>query len=359
LMMEPNVPKRQWFATSVDVSEKTPLIEVQAMFEPSTPELDGTVRENEGEDAIEMATERDTNGQSTTGGDDATDHGSISTDNETVSLAQQTLQSSIGESLVHDRLHNDAMSYLSSPTRRKRVLVAKQHLLQVTTFRTPANCCICGNSLMSGPLLVWKRLALRCEECKVDCCEDCRLRVDIQLPCGSELAKRAVSEAIQSRLSLEKLLSVIAPVEDISKLANFKSAAGSLPKAPIDAASVGTERGIGALKLNFVRAHVWAEPLPADFDSSTLVSEDSGKERRLRPGDYYIRVTQSGSDKSVRTPTIQQSNGRPTLEYGEMRFLVYVLLVLVLGVVADFEAVLTRQLCLQTGPTMERNFALS
>ena len=64
---------------------------------------------------------------------------------------------------------------------------------------------------MSG---LWTQIALRCEVCKVDCCDDCRLQVDIQLPCESDVAVKAVDDAIQNRLTFDKLLNVIAPFDD-------------------------------------------------------------------------------------------------------------------------------------------------
>ena len=186
---------------------------------------------------------------------------------------------------------------------------------------------------MSG---LWKRIALRCEECKVDCCDDCRLQVDIQLPCGSDAAVNAVANAIQTRLTFDKLLDVIAPFDSDARVkekssnrltasiasdhAKSKTVVGAAAATMVGSTAGGNakvERGIGTLKLEFIRAHVLEENLPAETDPATIVSK---KDTRLRPGDYYLRVAWSGSAKTLRTCTIQQSKGRPSLESGAMRF---------------------------------------
>ena len=85
-------------------------------------------------------------------------------------------------------------------------------------------------------------------------------------------------------------------------------------------ASAPPPRGVGTMKLEFLRAHVLDEVVAAETDPTTLLN------RRVRPGEYYVRVSWTGDSKTVRTRTIQ-SNGRPKLESGWMKFVVYVLFV--------------------------------
>lgn len=354
LLQNPNVWRRQWFSTASTVestTEQTPLIEIQAMFEPltsSTTDVDDESSTSSESERITFDVEdasyhqigsqhpsmplqmQDKTGHQADGHVSELDDSIVDTPAPWSSIVEE--QSLIGDPTA---------TLSSSPLRKRRVLTAKkQHLLSIITFRGPACCCVCGKSVMSGPiLLLIKKLALRCEACSIDCCDDCRLRVDIELPCGSAVAEQAVANAIQNKLTFDKLLNVIAPLDDTNRLLTTKTPAtlddDTKDRPPVDglppstapsnsgaAGSARTERGIGTLRMEFVRAHVWTETLPADTDPLSILNEHHIEARLLRPGDYYVRVTWSGSDKTVRTPTIQHSTGRPSLKSGEMRFVV-------------------------------------
>jgi hypothetical protein len=171
-------------------------------------------------------------------------------------------------------------------------------------------------------VVVWKRIAWRCEACSVDCCNDCRLQVDVQLPCGSDAAMAAVKDAIQNRMTVEKLLNAVAPMDDkrlqqqqhkkdtsttnlaatttttTTSTTAIASDAKQIPMALTAASPLGTktattttiaieshllERGIGTMKLEFIRPHVLVEHLPAETDPGIiLLNRDSV---RVRPGD--------------------------------------------------------------------------
>jgi hypothetical protein len=205
---------------------------------------------------------------------------------------------------------------------------ALRHLLRVKTYYTPATCCICRRSLMSG---IWKTVALQCEVCKVDCCDDCRLQVDVQLPCGSEKAQIAVSQSLQHRWTLDKLLHAIAPFENTKEAAaaaeNEISSVrdgifGFASSKSNTATSTPAERGIGTMRFHFIRAHILDEHLPPETDPLTI---PDATQLRVRPGDYYVRVSWNENTQSTfRTQTIMQSTGRPRLDSasGEMHFVV-------------------------------------
>ena len=180
--------------------------------------------------------------------------------------------------------------------------------------------------------VVWKTIALHCEACGVDCCDDCRLQVDVKLPCGSEEAQKAVSEAFQNKLTVDNLLHAMAPfdghhtkpaavtsaIDEMTSLTTT-NASGALDvsgKSPRAAPAKEQKRGgCGTMKLEFLRAHILDEPVPAETDPLSLI------DRRVRPGEYFVRVSWTGEKKTVRTRTIQ-SNGRPNLASGLMKFLV-------------------------------------
>lgn len=211
------------------------------------------------------------------------------------------------------------------------------HLLRLTTFRRPAYCCVCGQNITT---VLWKTIALHCEACGVDCCDDCRLQVDLHLPCMSEGAKLAVSAVFQNKVTMDNLMHALAPfdyendksqaaIDDLSRRSTTTAARSD---SKVSLRLINTEnkthpspcnlqaphhRGVGTMKFDFLRAHVLDEAVPAETDPATLL------DRRVRPGEYYVRVAWTGDTKTVRTRTIQ-SNGRPKLESGLMQFVVYV-----------------------------------
>jgi hypothetical protein len=201
-----------------------------------------------------------------------------------------------------------------------------QHLLQRTQYRwTPAFCCVCHKSLLS----LLKTTSWRCERCSVDCCEDCRLQVDVQLPCGSDVAQAAVRHAIQNQWNIDQLLHIMAPppttstadttLTDVSERSNRETA------SLVD----GVARGLGVLHLKLSRAYILQEALPAEADPHTTIL--SHPPPPLRPGDYYVRLLWGAGHvfrkaDSLRTRTIQQCSGRMNLDFEKetWRLVVYV-----------------------------------
>lgn len=222
----------------------------------------------------------------------------------------------------------------------------KQHLFRTITYWTPAVCCVCKKNIMIG---LWSSKAFHCEECNIDCCMDCRLHVDIQLPCGSAAAAQARTDSIQSKLTVENIMSVVAPVvgvdpksieqhsqritANVNEFLSIPSESDLTPQAKNISSSndivrpnpdnqKNTNRGVGVMKLNFIRAHVLKNAMPLETEPSEIVNFDGENSAKFRSGDYYIRVTWTGSDKSARTQTVQSSGGRPKFRANEMRFTV-------------------------------------
>lgn len=236
----------QWFQT-----DKEPIIEVQAWFEPSGENDDLTTTHAESISNFLL---------------------------ENVSLVGDGKQQT-----DHD------MESATQTTKARPI-----HLLHHFSYKTtPANCCVCNKSIF------WSSGSLQCESCRVDCCEDCRLSVDVSLPCGSDVAQTAVETAVQSKWTMERVLNVIAPVASTQQ-----SDSRGVEEAP-----PGSEGAIGTLQIVVGKAVVLQEAIPPTTDPAEMLSGIS----QLREGDYYIRVG------SCRTRTIQHSQGCPNFDNHPMR----------------------------------------
>jgi hypothetical protein len=178
----------------------------------------------------------------------------------------------------------------------------KYHLFHTVTYRSvPAACCVCRRSLF------WSSGTQQCEVCQLDCCPDCLLSVDVRLPCGSEVARTAVVQAIQNKWTLDRLMDVVAPTTQKSSSSNNNNNKKkmALPSSPVVVGSDGSgtigpaSAGIGVLRLEISKVFVLMESLPPETDPVEVVA----LKQQLRPGDYYVRVG------NQRTRTIQQSKG--------------------------------------------------
>jgi len=314
LLMSPMVAKRQWLTTtthdagaavgvlSVD-NNRTPLVEIEAMFEPAdyikrSESAPIDIHESGGRINMELPLIEDT----------------------TVPPASASLASK--SKSQHGEISPSDFS-LSFDSRRKgdaKAAPHPPHLLRLITYWSPANCCVCDRIIWSG---LWKEKAYHCEECNVDCCSDCQLQVDVQLPCGSELTQSVVKKMIRNRLTLSNILHAVAPLEELhvkAKEGMLLSSGSDISKQKSIHASTsrigGDNGGIGTLKIDFFQAHLFEETLPAETERNLVIDR---KGVRFRSGDYYIRITTAGSKKTARTRTIQ-GTGRPRFESGEMRF---------------------------------------
>ena len=129
-----------------------------------------------------------------------------------------------------------------------------------------------------------------------------------------------MKKSIQSKLTIHNILGVVAPVErsfneKLEKERGDPSYQRKHSLAAVD--SENGERGIGKMKMVFVRAHLLKDALPIETNLQDGVDE---KGENFRPGDYYVRVSWTGSQKTTRTRTILQSTGHPTFDSGEMLF---------------------------------------
>ena len=192
--------------------------------------------------------------------------------------------------------------------------VSSPHLFRLKTFWTPSYCLIC-----SSLLTILHNKGYRCEICNLDCCDECQLRSNLQLPCGSVRAKEAIKSSFQNRYTFSSILSVVAPEDkNTSQVGRFS------PDIDADELSqlTANERNsssIGILYLRLIRATLTNESLSPDFnidDSSSLQKVSY----QGQPGDYYMRISWTGSgENSLRTETIYHSS-KPRFDGKDMEF---------------------------------------
>lgn len=271
LMTMPGVWKRQWCRATIPsamqqnesmIDDRTPLILVEAAFFPAS-----TVDDDNPDDACSTF--------------------------ENPTFGAQSLRMDDGSSL-RSAYHLHVKS--------------KVHLLKLQSFWRPARCSVCKQSLIG-----WKR-AFRCEACNIDCCADCQLQIDLQIPCGSLLAKNAVENSIQSKMTMERVLKTIAPVEEKfeqQSSVSWNDNATRLVGSPTD------KGGIGRVRIRVHRASLFQTPLPLETPPVTVFDEANAT--NLRYGDYYVRVSCLGSANFKRTRTIQNT-ARPTFDSPPMVF---------------------------------------
>jgi len=276
LMQQPGVWKKQWCEASISTSDqitqahsgkdKNPLILLEAAFFPASDD-------NEDED-------QDIDAKSAT--------------------------SKLG----------DASTMASSHILKTR---NKLHLFKIQSLWVPAHCGLCKRSL------VGYRRAFRCEACNIDCCKDCQVQIDLQIPCGSELARLVVDKSIQNTITMDNLLTTIAPPDKtyINKMqidANHErnEKVDSKIRPPDETKDFVKEKtldqSVGIFHIKIDQACILTSPLPLETTPDTFERFDK---LQLSQGDYYVRVSCVESMEENRTTTIQCS-GKPKFSSPEM-----------------------------------------
>jgi hypothetical protein len=194
------------------------------------------------------------------------------------------------------------------------------HLFRIKKFWVPAHCAVCSSLLIS-------RKAYRCEACKLDCCADCLISVEILYPCGSKVTNIAVHQSLQSKLELRNILEVVAPTITTSERQK-------LGKVPNDNNGIKSNevfdwnhQGIGVLKFRINRAMIFQKLYPPEsflediVENDTMVADttdyaDDSHTKKVGAfvhstsdkGDYYVRISWNRGNESVRTRTIYQTS---------------------------------------------------
>lgn len=303
LFMNPSRTRRYWLTTPETktipspVRLASPMLQVEAMFEPTIVEEETTDEDkNVPPDIIDIPK------------DVLTFQRANSSGLEEYPSTPVRLGST-GGARADDNACSTPLSDRTPPfsakSQRSLHSQTNQHLLCLKKFRLPATCCVCKKSIMSG---IRSQAAYRCEKCGIDCCEDCVLQVDIRMPCGSLLAQDVAKNSIQNKLSMNTILSTVAPVSG-----NVTSPQRDTHPSS-HCVSLNESKGIGTIDLVFLRAFVLDEPWSPESDAADILT--SGK-TSFKAGDYYMRITRVGSKDSARTQTIQNSS-KPVFDSKEM-----------------------------------------
>eukprot|EP00934_Nitzschia_sp_Nitz4_P002896 Nitzschia sp. Nitz4//scaffold4_size323378//155410//158685//NITZ4_000662-RA/size323378-processed-gene-0.354-mRNA-1//-1//CDS//3329553405//2886//frame0 len=141
-----------------------------------------------------------------------------------------------------------------------------------------------------------------CEDCAITCCNDCRLNVDVEVPCGSDEARLLLQKSIRNKISLTNIMSVVAPDAEYSERKRALQLQDlNESKTNITSFLEGNENlrnGIGQLRVIFVKARLFEQYLPPDVDPEEVFEVTEP----LREGEYYARVTSSADkDKMAKT----------------------------------------------------------
>ena len=303
LMNEPGEWKKQWCQTTISqktndsegflkADERVPLILLEAMFVPAATIEDLPEASNENNH------QEDDGEASSIGPPPSTD----------ASLSPTVPNRYRGGSVA------TGASYLLSPR-------TKSHLLRVQSLWVPAACAVC-NTVLVG----WKS-AYRCEACNIDCCKDCQLQVDLQVPCGSSIAKDAVAASFHNKLTVHNIMNAIAPwdasTQKVYSLPESRNSPKVLNLGSVEVNGIvangasENDQGIGILRVHIARACVFENNLNPESNQDEVFKERN--DRATRRGDYYVRLTSSGNEQSRRTRTIQNS-GKPQFDSEELVF---------------------------------------
>jgi len=167
---------------------------------------------------------------------------------------------------------------------------ASAHLLRVSSFWVPTACHVCSKILMVH------NKGFLCEACGIICCDDCRLNVDLELPCGSEEARAIVESSIRNKISVGNIMAVVAPDKvyaEQRKESNTPNASGT-----------DGDTSIGSLKFQFRQACLFQQALAPSASPETAFRTSHS----TREGEYYCRITSSIGGKSVRTRPAYSGN---------------------------------------------------
>lgn len=286
LMNKPGEWKKHWCKTTISqtgndsegflkAEERVPFVLVEAMFVPATKEDDLTDEPNDAE-----------------------------------------LQYDDGQASV-----DPSPSIVTSLSPSVRTPKTKSHLLRVQSLWVPAACAVCGT------VVVGLKCAFRCEACSIDCCKDCQLHVDLQVPCGSSIAKHVVAASFHNKLTLENVMNAVAPWDRTSQMTSSLPEISKISKAlssgsgDIDGSEANrapeNEPGVGTLRVHVARAFIFEKALHPKSKPDDVFKESD--DVACRRGDYYVRLTSSGNQPTRRTRTIQNT-GKPQFDSEEFVF---------------------------------------
>ena len=176
-------------------------------------------------------------------------------------------------------------------------LTSRPHMFINYSSLRPTYCVLCNT------MIVWKLKGYQCEVCRIDCCADCQLRIDVEMPCGSEKAKESVKKLSESKFTLSKIYEAVAPKKEEEGEHNSEQiSVDQTTNTP------GERRdwrdGVGTFTIRINKSCLFRIFFPPETDLNHILG---ASDRWLRSGDYYARVSWTDSTKTRRTKTVFQS----------------------------------------------------
>ena len=176
-------------------------------------------------------------------------------------------------------------------------LTSRPHMFIIYSSLRPTYCVLCNT------MIVWKLKGYQCEVCRIDCCADCQLRIDVEMPCGSEKAKESVKKLSESKFTLSKIYEAVAPKKEVEGDRNSEQISVDQKTA-----TPGERRdwrdGVGTFTIRINKSCLFRNCFPPETDLNHILEAN---DRWLRSGDYYARVSWTDSTKTRRTKTVFQS----------------------------------------------------
>lgn len=214
-------------------------------------------------------------------------------------------KSSANAAETNDNSSQAQLSARTKTSQSQKKLSSKPHMFRNYTMLRPTFCVLCDKMIM------WKFKGYQCEVCHLDCCSDCLLRIDVEMPCGSKSAKNEVDKRLKSRFDLSKVYDIIAPYE-------VGAGASDTNEEPLDP-NLGNQNqqrieGVGKMHLKIKQACVYSEHFAPEAEIKHILA--SG-DRWLRKGDYYVRVSWTGGTDTKRTKTVFQTS-KPRFDSAQM-----------------------------------------
>lgn len=286
LMETPGQFRRRWCRMKLSESnqgekENEPLLLIEAAFEPTHFDDSASLEDLADNAAMDLKSKPNT-----------------------AEGNNEEIRSRINTTETNDNSSQAQLSARTKTSQSQKKLSSKPHMFRNYTKMRPTFCALCDKMIM------WKFKGYQCEVCNLDCCSDCLLRIDVEMPCGSKAAQSQVDKLQNSRFSLSKIYDMVAPLKDGPKSSGTN-------EENLDLNEDKNQRqidSVGTMHLKIKQACIYSEHFAPEAEIKHILA--SG-DRWIRKGDYYVRVSWTGSTDTKRTKTVFQTS-KPRFDSAQM-----------------------------------------
>ena len=286
LMETPGQFRRRWCRMKMSESnqggvENDPLLLIEAAFEPTHFDDTASLEDLANDAAMDLKLEPNTAEEN-----------------------NEEIRSRLNTAETNDNSSQAQLSARTKTSQSQKKLSSKPHMFRNYTKMRPTFCALCDKMIM------WKLKGYQCEVCNLDCCSDCLLRIDVEMPCGSKAAQSQVDKLQNSKFSLSKIYDMVAPIKDGPKSSDTN-------EENLDLNEDKNQRqidSVGTMHLKIKQACIYSEHFAPEAEIKHILA--SG-DRWIRKGDYYVRVSWTGSTDTKRTKTVFQTS-KPRFDSAQM-----------------------------------------